>query len=228
MNTTQSPEKSRVNLDEVAAKALLHANGVPVTETVLATTVDEAVATAERLGYPVVLKIVSPDVIHKSDVGGVKLRLKDAAAVAEAYDEIISSVTKALPGARICGVSVQQMAPAGGVEVIIGVNRDPQFGPVLMFGLGGVFVEVMKDVVFRVAPLEPLDAQTAIREIKSFPLLNGFRGAASVDLAALEQLLLQVSRFAESHPEILELDLNPVLAYADRVVAVDARITRTV
>jgi acyl-CoA synthetase (NDP forming) len=135
----------------------------------------------------------------------------------------VAAAKKAQPKAHIEGVAVQKMAPAG-AEVIVGMSKDPQFGPVLMFGLGGIFVEVLKDVAFRIVPLEPRDARQMVREIKGFPVLEGVRGQPPADLAALEGLILKLSEFVEAHPEIEELDLNPVFAYADGVIAVDARI----
>ncbi|HXH23471.1 MAG TPA: acetate--CoA ligase family protein [Dehalococcoidia bacterium] len=210
-------------LNEVEAKQVLAEAGVPVVPAKLARTRDEAVALAREAGFPVALKVVSLDIAHKSDVGGVKLGLADEAAVAAAFDEIMTSAKQAQPDARIDGVSVQEMA-APGTEVIIGVNTDPQFGPVLMFGLGGVLVEVLEDVAFRIVPIEPRDARHMVREIKGFKLLEGYRGSPPADVAALESLLLKVSEFVDAHPEVAELDLNPVFAYPDGAVAVDARI----
>jgi acyl-CoA synthetase (NDP forming) len=143
--------------------------------------------------------------------------------VASAFDEIMASVKAAAPNATIEGMSVQKMARPG-VEVIVGVSQDPQFGPVLMFGLGGIFVEVLKDVAFRIVPITPRDARQMVREIKGYPVLEGVRGQEPADVAALEQLLLRVSEFAEQHPEIAELDLNPIFAYSDGALAVDARV----
>ncbi len=210
-------------LNEVEAKQLLKDSGVKVTETRLAASKAEAVALSTALGYPVVLKIVSPDVVHKSDAGGVKLDLKNAGEVESAYEAIFTSVKKKVPEARILGVAVQHMAPSG-TEVIIGVTRDSLFGPVLMFGLGGVWVEVLKDVSFRVIPISGSDAPEMIREIKGFKLLTGFRGQPPVDIPALEQMLLKVSQFIQANPRVKELDLNPVFAYPEGAVAVDARI----
>ena len=172
---------------------------------------------------PVALKIVSPQITHKTDVGGVKLNLNSPEEVAAAFDEIVAAARKAAPDATIEGVSVQQMARPG-TEIIVGVSTDPQFGPVLMFGLGGVLVEVLKDVSFRIIPIVARDARQMIHEIKGFPLLEGYRGQDPADLAALESLLLRVSDFVEQHPEVSELDLNPVFAYKDGALAVDARI----
>ena len=213
----------RTLLTEVESKQLLHDAGIPVTQATTATTADEAVATAEGMGFPVVLKIVSSDIAHKSDVGGVALDLADGDAVREAYDAMEASVKSAAPKATIDGISVQQMAQSG-TEVIVGITTDPQFGPVMMFGLGGIFVEVLKDVAFRIVPLEERDASQIVREIRSFPVLEGVRGQSGADLDALEKLLLQVSAFAWDHREVAELDLNPVIARPDGVLAVDARV----
>jgi acyl-CoA synthetase (NDP forming) len=171
----------------------------------------------------VALKIVSPQITHKSDVGGVKLALDTAEAVADAYDAIVEAARRADASATIEGVSVQRMAEPG-IEVITGMTLDAQFGPVLMFGLGGVLVEVLKDVAFRVVPITGRDARQMVREIQGFPVLQGYRGQEPADLEALESLLLKVSQFIEGHPEIAELDLNPVFAYPTGAVAVDARI----
>ena len=215
--------QGRVILTEVESKEALAEAGVPVTASRLARSRDEAVAAAREAGFPAVLKIVSPQITHKSDVGGVKLNLNSPEEVASAFDEIVAAARRAAPDAAIEGASVQKMAPAG-TEVIVGVSQDPQFGPVLMFGLGGVLVEVLKDVAFRIIPIEKRDAHQMIREIKGFPLLEGYRGQPPADLEALENLLLLVSSFVEQHPEVSELDLNPVFAYADGAMAVDARI----
>ena len=213
----------RTLLTEVESKQLLHDAGITVTQARLATSADEAVAAAEEFGYPAVLKVVSGDIAHKSDVGGVELGLGDGEAVRAAYDRIMASVKAAEPDAHVGGVSVQQMADPG-VEVIIGMTTDPQFGPVLAFGLGGIMVEVLKDVAFRIVPLEPRDAGQIVREIKGYPVLEGVRGQPGADVDALESMILEVSAFAEAHPEIAELDLNPVFARPDGAIAVDARV----
>ena len=210
-------------LTEIEAKELLKGAGISVVETKLAKTKDEAMVISEQLGFPVVVKIASPDVVHKSDAGGVKLGVATAAEVGEAYDSIMSAIKKEYPDASIQGVSVQKMARTG-VEVIIGMSKDAQFGPVLMFGLGGVLVEILKDVSFRIVPLVKRDAREMIKEIKGYPLLEGYRGSEPVDIANLEELLLKVSEFVEKTPDIKELDLNPIFAYSDGAVAVDARV----
>ncbi|TMB70163.1 MAG: acetyl-CoA synthetase [Chloroflexi bacterium] len=215
--------EGRTLLTEVESKQVLHGAGIPVALAILARDAQRAAKAAEEAGFPAVLKVVSPDVAHKSDVGGVRLGLQSKEEVEQAFAEIMVAVKAAQPDARIEGVAVQKMAPAG-TEVIIGMSKDPQFGPVMMFGLGGVFVEVLKDVAFRIVPLEPKDAREMVREIKGFAILDGVRGQKPADLVALETLILQVSKFIEAHPEVGELDLNPVLAYLDGAIAVDARI----
>jgi len=219
----RAKKEGRTVLTEIEAKELLKQAGIDVVDTRLAASKDEAVSISRKLGFPVVLKIASPDVIHKSDAGGVKLDLKTAAQAGKAYDDIMKAIKKQYPEAKIHGVSVQRMARPG-VEVIIGMSMDAQFGPVIMFGLGGVFVEILKDVSFRIVPLERRDAREMIREIKGYPMLEGYRGQEPVDVDNLEKLVLAVSDFVEKHPEIEELDINPIYAYSDGAVAVDARI----
>ena len=215
--------EGRTLLTEIEAKELLKQAGINVVETKLASSEDDAVALSREFGFPVVLKIASPDVVHKTDAGGVKLNLKTSNQVAKAYEDIMKSIREKYPKAKIQGVSVQKMAKPG-VEVIIGMSKDAQFGPVIMFGLGGVWVEILKDVSFRIVPLERRDAREMIQEIKGRPLLEGYRGQEPVDIVNLEELILKISSFIEQHPEIKELDLNPIFAYKDGAVAVDARI----
>ena len=213
----------RTLLNEVEAKALVAEAGIPVAETRLARSADEAAAIAAELGYPVALKIVSDAITHKSDVGGVELGIADESELRAAAARIHENAAAAAQGAAVDGLAVQSMAEAG-AEVILGITHDQQFGPVLMFGLGGVFVEALKDVAFRVVPLEPRDAAEMIREIQGFPVLEGFRGSPPRDLEALEAMLMRLSAFAEAYPEVQELDLNPVFAHERGAVAVDARI----
>jgi acetate---CoA ligase (ADP-forming) subunit beta len=215
-------DAGRTLLTEVESKDALAEAGIAVTRAELANDARDAVAIANRLGYPVVLKVVSDTVAHKSDVGGVVLNVGDAAAVEAAYVSLVANVRAAVADG-VTGVSVQPMARPG-TEIIVGVSRDPQFGPALMFGLGGVMVEVLGDVSFRIVPLSLRDAREMLHEIRGFRVLEGYRGHPPADLRALESLLLQVSRFIEENPSIQELDLNPVFAYAEGAVAVDARI----
>jgi len=215
--------EGRIFLNEVESKEIIKKAGIEVIATRLARSKEEAISLSYELGFPVALKITSPDIIHKSDIGGVRLGLKTAKQVARAYDEILTSARKAYPKAIIHGISVQKMARPG-IEVIVGLSKDAQFGPLVMFGLGGILVEILKDVSFRIVPLSHRDAQEMIREIKGYPLLLGYRGQEPADLSALEDLLLKVSDLAQRIPEIKELDLNPVFAYNDSAVVVDARI----
>ena len=216
-------KEGRTSLTEVESKQILKEVGIDSTEIKLAQTRDEAISLSKEIGFPVVLKIVSPDVLHKTDAGGVKLGLDDEKAVGKAFDEIVSAIKKNEPSANIHGVSVQNMARPG-VEVIIGMSKDPQFGPVLMFGLGGILVEVLKDVSFRIVPLAKRDAREMIKEIKGYPILEGYRGQEPANVAVLEDYLLKVSDFVDGRPEIKELDINPIFAYSDGAVAVDARV----
>jgi len=161
--------------------------------------------------------------VHKSDAGGVKVGLRTSKQVGKAYDDILQAIKQKYPQAMVQGVSVQKMARPG-VEVIIGMSKDTQFGPVLMFGLGGIWVEVLKDVSFRIVPLTKRDAGEMIREIKGYSLLQGYRGQEPVDVSSLEELLLKLSNFVEQNPVIKEIDLNPIFAYSNGALAVDARV----
>lgn len=215
---SRAQNEGRNYLMEHECKEILERQGLPTTGASAAQSREEAVELSSRIGYPVVLKVLSPEVVHKSDAGGVKLNLKNATEVERAYDEIVG----AFSGKKLAGVAVQKMASPG-LEAIIGVSRDPTFGPVIMFGLGGVFVEVLKDVSFRILPVTGKDIEAMLEEIRGYSLLKGYRGTA-VDLAALKELLLKVSELVLCHPEIKELDLNPVFLYEDGYTIVDARI----
>ena len=216
-------KEGRTILTEFESKKILKQVGIPVVEARLAKNQKEVVLLSQKVGFPVVLKIISPDVIHKTDSGGVKLGLKSVSEVRKAYNEILASVKKQFPSAVIHGVSVQKMARPG-TEVIIGTSKDPQFGPVIMFGLGGIFVEMLKDVSFRIIPVARRDAQEMIKEIKGYPLLQGYRGKEPASIPVLVDMILKISSLINKNPQIKELELNPVFAYKDRAVAVDARI----
>lgn len=206
-------QEGRTFLPEPEAHALLAAYGFPTVPGALATSEDDAVHAAREIGYPVVLKIVSPQVIHKFDVGGVRLNLQNEDAVRRAYNEILERVQAAVPHATIWGVYVQKFVRAdGALETIIGMHREPLFGPVLMFGLGGVYVEVLKDVTFRIAPIRELGAYRMLREIRAAPLLEGYRGQPPRDTHALAECLMRLSQLAVEMEEIQELDINPLLA----------------
>lgn len=216
-------KEGRTYLTELESKQILKEVGINTTEIRLARTREEAISLSREIGFPVALKIVSPDVLHKTDAGGVKLNLNSEEDVGKAFDDIISSIKEHEPKANIQGVAVQNMARPG-TEVIIGMSKDPQFGPVLMFGLGGILVEVLKDVSFRIVPLTRRDAREMIKEIKGYPILEGYRGQEPANIGVLEDFLLKVSDFVEQKPEIKELDINPIFAYSDGAVAVDARV----
>lgn len=215
--------EKRTYLLENESKTIMQTYKLPVTKFTVAETEDAAVKAAEKIGYPVVLKILSPDVIHKSDVGGVLININTPEEVRKGYQSIISNVQEHKTNARIKGIFVEEFAPKG-IEVIIGALKDPQFGPALMFGLGGIFVEVLKDVSFRVAPITKFDAKEMIQEIKGYPILTGIRGQKASDVAALENILLQVSKLVMDYPVINQLDLNPVFSYPKGAKCVDARI----
>ena len=219
----QARKEGRSYLLEPEAKMVCMEYGIPVTRFKVALSQDEAGKFADQIGYPVVLKIVSPDVLHKSDVGGVVLDLKSAPDVENAYEKIIANVKKHKPDAKIVGVLVQEMAPSS-TEIIVGATKDPQFGPALMFGLGGIFVEVLKDVTFRIAPITESDAREMITEVKAYPILKGYRGQPAADVNAIVEILMNTSRLVMDHQEIKELDLNPIMVYEKGAKTVDARI----
>ena len=213
----------RTVLTEFESKKLLERAGIPVVETRLVRTKRETISVSKEMGFPVVLKITSPDIVHKSDSGGVKLGIANATQASKAYSEIMLSIKQRYPSAIIHGLTVQKMAPPG-IQVIVGMNKDPQFGPVLMFGLGGILVELLKDVSFRIVPVTKRDAAEMIKEIKGYPLLEGYRGQEPANIDALQDIIVRVSQFVERTPEVKELDLNPIFAYRDKAVSVDARI----
>ena len=219
----EARKKGRNFLLEPEAKAVCTEYGIPITAFRVAKTEEEALKFADDIGYPLVLKIVSPDVIHKSDVGGVVINLKTPEEVRRAYRKILANVRKHKADAEIIGILVQEMAPKS-TEVIIGATKDPQFGPALMFGLGGVFVEILEDITFRIAPITERDAREMITEVKAYPLLKGYRGQPPADIEAIINILLNTSRLVMNHPEIKELDLNPIMVYEKGAKTVDARI----
>jgi acetyl-CoA synthetase (ADP-forming) len=221
----QARAEGRRKLLEHEALKLCELYGLPVPGYGLARSEEEAVELAERVGYPAVLKVVSPDISHKSDVGGVILGVRSAEEVRSSYRRILENVKARAPGSRVHGVLVQRMAKPD-LEVIVGGIRDPVFGPVVMFGLGGVFVEVLKDVSFRIAPLSDADVDDMVREVRGYRILEGFRGSPPRDLDALKRVILGVSRMMVEVGEIAELDLNPVILYprGEGALIVDARV----
>jgi acetyltransferase len=216
-------EDGRQALLENEAKQLFDLHGAPVSRDLLAKTADEAVAIAAKAGGDVVLKIVSPNILHKTEAGGVQVKLHTQKEVRQAYKDIIRNARNYNPDADIRGVLVSPMA-AEGVEVIIGTKYDDQFGPVIMYGLGGIMVEILKDVSFRVIPLSPTGARKMIEETKSFPILNGSRGKPPLDKKAITKLLMLCSEIVEAYPQIAEMDLNPVIVHQKGLSIVDARI----
>ncbi len=212
-------------LGDRESEGILRRHGIKVPERLIAENEEHAVFYANRVGYPVVLKISSPDIVHKTDAGCVALDLWTEDQVRHAYDSVMRNARRAEPSGRIDGVIVQKMVRGREVrELIVGARRDSQFGPVVMFGLGGVFVEVLKDVSFRLSPLRRRDAREMIREIKGYPVLQEFRRMRPVNMKALEDTILAVSRIMERHGEIEEMEINPLLADHEKAVAVDTRI----
>ncbi len=222
----QARNDGRDSLTEIEAKEVFALYGLPVTSTKLAKSEEEAVKLTQEIGYPVVMKIVSPDILHKSDAGGVKVNLRDEKSVREAYRTILANAKAYKANAKIHGIAVQEMAPWG-TEVILGSVNDPTFGPTMMFGLGGIFVEVLKDVTFRVAPVATSQATRMLGEIRGAPILAGVRGESPRDKPALAQTICGYSKMiVDLADEISESDANPVLVYEEGkgVKVVDARI----
>jgi acyl-CoA synthetase (NDP forming) len=205
---------------------ILTAYGIPVVKTAFAKTEEEAVKAADDIGCPLVMKIISPQISHKSDVGGIRLSLQDADEVRAAYREMMEDIPEKRPDAVLEGVQLQPML-SGGREVIIGMIRDPTFGPMLMFGLGGVYVEILKDVRFAIAPVNEKEARDMITGIKTYPLLAGARGSKPSDIDALEDTIIKVSRLVCDFPEIEEFEINPMMVFEKGMgaLAVDMRLT---
>ncbi|HSQ39945.1 MAG TPA: acetate--CoA ligase family protein, partial [Anaerolineales bacterium] len=217
--------EGRVSIGDSEAWEVLKAYGFNVPRSRLAATPEEAVDIAEEFGYPVVMKIASPDILHKTDVGGVKVNLRSPGDVRDAFDLMIYRAGRYVPGARVWGCQVQEMV-YGGREVLLGMSRDPQFGPLVAFGLGGIYVEALKDVSFRVAPFSPREADEMIREIRAYRLLEGVRGEAPADHMAMVDALLRISQLVSDFPEIVELDINPLMVFEEGrgAMAIDMRL----
>jgi len=207
---------------ETEAKDICKEYGIPTTKQRIAKSTIEALEISQDIGFPVVLKIVSPDIIHKTETGGVILDVKNTKEVAESFAKILANVKKSRPEARIVGVMVQEAAPKS-TEVIVGAFEDPNFGSTIMFGLGGTYVEVLEDVVYRVAPITKKEAEDMVREIKAYPILSGYRGGKA-DISTVIDILLKVSELVTDFPEIREIDLNPIMVYEKGAKVVDARI----
>jgi acetyltransferase len=207
---TRRLRTGRLVIGEVKGKDVLNAYGFRIPAGSLAISAEEAIEIAERIGYPVALKIVSPNIIHKSDMGGIQLNLNNAEAIEDAYDLMTLKIKKHAPDAQIDGIYVEQMVTRG-LEVILGMNRDPQFGPMLMFGLGGIFVEVLKDVTFHLAPITESEAIQMLKSTRSYAMLEGQRGRQGVDLNAIAVGLQRISQLTTDFPQITELDINPYI-----------------
>jgi len=223
MNVTEVLKK-KVNagqnvLTEFESKELFQEIGIPVPAQKLTISKEETISAAEQIGFPVVLKLMAEDVIHKSDTGAVKLNIKNKEEAEQAYDELMKIEAKSEKK-----ISVQKMADEPITELIIGMTTDPQFGPALMFGIGGILVELLEDVSFRIAPITEFDAKEMIHEIKGFPILDGYRGKPKADIDAIVDTLMKISDLVTKNEEIHEMDLNPVFIYEKGIICVDARI----
>jgi acetate---CoA ligase (ADP-forming) len=220
-----APSGDAAVLPEFSARALLSAYGVPFPPAHLAKSAEEAVKFAERTGYPVVLKVASPDISHKTEVGGVRINIADSPELRAAWSEVRATVESKAPKARIEGFEVEKMIP-GGKEVLVGLQRDPRFGPVIALALGGIYVEVLQDVTFRLAPFDRTEAEEMVSSLRAFPLLQGVRGESPSDLPALYTILGRVAQLALDLPQVQELDLNPVIVRSagEGAFAVDARL----
>jgi len=216
-------KEGRKFLSEPISGKFLASYGIPIPPACIAKNVEKAVKYAQELGFPVVLKVISAQIIHKSDAGGVITNIDKKEKVREAFYRIVENARKYNPKAKIEGIYVQKMVPPGR-EVIIGVVKDKQFGPVVMFGLGGILVEVFKDVVFRVAPIDREEAREMIDEIKGLAILQGVRGEKPVDFSSLSEAIANTSRLAIDFPQIEQLDINPVCLYPEKIYALDTRI----
>jgi acetyltransferase len=219
-------EDGRLAIGDSEARQILTAYGMRIPESQLAANPDEAIAIASKIGYPVVLKIASPDILHKTDVGGVKVGLDNAGEVRDAFELMVYRAQRYLPQAHLWGCLVQEMVPSGGLEVLVGMNRDPQFGPLVTFGLGGIYVETLKDVTFRIAPFAMQSAENMLSEIRARALLDGVRGEPAVDKEAIVDTLLRIGQLVQDFPEILELDINPLMVYPKGMgaIAIDMRL----
>ncbi len=212
-------EAGQTVLTEFESKNLLKEIGIPIPDQKLTNSKESTLEAAETIGYPVVLKLMAEDIVHKSDTGAVKLGLKNKDEIEKAFDELMS-----IPSEKEKLISIQKMADKPITELIIGMTTDAQFGPALMFGIGGILVELLEDVSFRIAPITRYDAEEMIREIKGFPILDGFRGKPKADIDAIVDALMKISMLVTTHGEIFEMDLNPVFIYEKGLTCVDARI----
>jgi acyl-CoA synthetase (NDP forming) len=223
----KAANEQRTNLLETESRNILEIYGMPLPQAAFISNVDDIDATGIKIPYPLAMKVVCPDIIHKSDAGGIKLNLKAEKEVRQAFEEIIANACKFTTRDRVLGTLISPMA-ADGQECIIGMIRDPQFGPVIMFGLCGIFVEILKDVAFRVAPLADEDIDEMIEEIKGYKVLTGIRGEKPKDMDAIKNIIATLSEIAIDNPEIREIDLNPVIVHEEGASIVDSRMILTI
>jgi acetate---CoA ligase (ADP-forming) len=219
-------QEDRHTIGDSEARDILTAYGFQIPQSEVAASPEEAVKIARRIGYPVVLKIASPDILHKTDVGGVRVGLRSDEEVRDAFELMTYRTQRYLPEARLWGCLVQEMVPSGGIEILVGMNRDPQFGPLVTFGLGGIYVETLKDVTFRVAPFSVREAWQMISEIRAHALLDGVRGNPASDKEAIVDSLLRIGQLVQDFPQIAELDINPLIVYPEQqgAIAIDMRL----
>jgi acetyl coenzyme A synthetase (ADP forming)-like protein len=218
--------RKQLSIGDAEARSILLTYGLKTPESKVAATPDEAVEIASDIGYPVVLKIASPDILHKTDVGGVKIGISNSEDLRDAFELMTYRAQRYVPEARLWGCQVQEMSPPGGLEILVGMSKDPQFGPLVTFGLGGIYVEVLKDVTFRIAPFTVRDAELMLQEIHARALLDGVRGKPPVDKAAIVDTLLRIQQLVLDFPEIAELDINPLIVYPENqgAIAIDMRL----
>jgi len=215
--------REKRNLTEAEAYELLSKHGIPVPEYSVASTEEELLKVAKRVDFPLVMKIVSPDIMHKTDIGGIKMNITNLPQIKKAYKDIIHNVRQNKPEARINGMLLCKQVSKG-VEVIVGMIRDPQFGPTVMFGLGGIFTEILKDIAFRVCPIERTDIEEMLTEIEGIKILQGYRGQPRRDANAIIDIIMGISRLALDYPVVKEIDLNPIIVYEKGAIVVDAKI----
>jgi acetyl coenzyme A synthetase (ADP forming)-like protein len=222
----QVRHENRLTIGDAESRQVLQAYGLRIPHSEIAETPEKAASIAAKIGYPVVLKIASPDILHKTDIGGVKVGLQNAADVKDAFELMVYRAQRYIPEARIWGCLVQEMAPPGGLEVLLGMNRDPQFGPLITFGLGGIYVETLRDVTFRVAPLSRQEAEEMLEQVRAHALLDGVRGQPPMDKAAIVDSLLRIAQLVQDFPEIIEMDINPLMVYSEGegALALDMRL----
>jgi acetyl coenzyme A synthetase (ADP forming)-like protein len=222
----QVRSENRLTIGDAESRQVLQAYGLRIPKSEIAETPEMAASIAGKIGYPVVLKIASPDILHKTDIGGVKVGLQNASDVRDAFELMVYRAQRYIPEAHIWGCLVQEMAPSGGLEVLVGMNRDPQFGPLLTFGLGGIYVETLRDVTFRVSPLARQEAEEMLAQVRAHALLDGVRGQPPMDKSAIVDALLRISQLVQDFPEIIEMDINPLMVYhqGEGALALDMRL----